>query len=152
MKRFALFAIAILLAAPAALQAQSQYMELLRSDVRAQKVGILTDAMAMTDDQATKFWPLYREYEVKLAELTDARLANIKAYAEVYGSVTDEQATKLIHAALKNRAARLELQGTYFEKVSEALGATMAARFIQADMFLNTLIDIQIQAALPIVE
>jgi len=152
MKRFVLLAVAILLAAPGALNAQSQYMELLRSDVRAQKVAIITDAMEMTEEQATKFWPLHREYELKLAELTDARLANIKAYAEVYGSVTDELANELIHGALKNRAARLELQGTYFTKVAEAIGAKMAARFIQADMFLNTLIDAQIQSQLPIIE
>ena len=152
MKRFLLLAAAILLAAPAAANAQSQYMELLRSDVRAQKVAILTDVMAMTDEQATDFWKIYRQYEVKLADLTDARLANIKAYAEVYGSVTDEQADELIMKAIEIRTGKLELQKEYYEMVKEALGATLAARFIQADMFLNTLIDVQIQAALPIIE
>ena len=37
------------------------YVELLRSDVRAQKVAILTELMELNEAQDTGFWPIYRE-------------------------------------------------------------------------------------------
>ena len=38
------------------------YVELLRSDVRGQKVAILTELMELTEAQDTVFWPIYRQY------------------------------------------------------------------------------------------
>lgn len=155
MKRLAWLALAILVAAPAAAQEgqdRERYLELLRSDIRADKVAIVTDVMALNDDQSSKFWPIYREYQAELAELTDARIANIKAYAEAYGSVTDEQADRLITKAMEIQGQRLDLTKHYYDKVKEALGPTVAARFVQAETFLNTLIDAKIQSELPIIE
>ncbi len=56
------------------------YSELLRSDVRFQKVAIITEIMQFTEDEDAKFWPIYREYEAALAKINDDRLALIKEY------------------------------------------------------------------------
>ena len=60
------------------------YIELLRSDLRSQKIAIITEVMQFTEDEDTKFWPVYREYETELAKLNDERLALIKDYAANY--------------------------------------------------------------------
>ena len=54
------------------------YAELLRSDLRAQKVAIITEVMEFTEAEDAKFWPVYREYETALAKINDDRLALIK--------------------------------------------------------------------------
>ena len=43
----------------------SAYAELLRSDVRAQKVAIITEVMGFTEAEDTAFWPIYREYDLR---------------------------------------------------------------------------------------
>lgn len=65
------------------------YVELLRSDVRARKVGIITEVMQFTDAEDAKFWPVYRENETELAKVNDDRLALIKEYAVSYDKMTD---------------------------------------------------------------
>lgn len=40
------------------------YVELLRADVNAKKTAIYTDIMQFNDEQAAKFWPIYREYDL----------------------------------------------------------------------------------------
>src|SRR5215472_18569082 len=42
----------------------AEYAELLRSDVRAQKVAILTEVMDFTDEESAAFWPIYRDYDL----------------------------------------------------------------------------------------
>ena len=37
------------------------YAELLRSDVRTQKVAIITEVMGFTEAEDAAFWPVYRE-------------------------------------------------------------------------------------------
>ncbi len=40
------------------------YAELLRSDVRTQKVAILTEVLGLTEAEDKAFWPIYREYQI----------------------------------------------------------------------------------------
>ena len=51
------------------------YVELLRSDLRTQKVAVITEMMQFTEAEDAAFWPVYREYELELSRLNDERLA-----------------------------------------------------------------------------
>ena len=41
------------------------YAELLRSDVGAQKVAIITEVMQFTEAEDAVFWPIYREFDAR---------------------------------------------------------------------------------------
>src|SRR5688572_33012158 len=82
------------------------YAELLRSDVRAQKVAILVEVMGFSDADDKAFWPLYREYDAELTRLGDERVALIADYAAQYDALTDAGADKLAARALDLEARR----------------------------------------------
>ena len=128
------------------------YLELLRSDVRTAKVEILTEALALSGPQGEAFWPVYREYDTELAKLGDRRIAMIKAFAETYGSITDEQATQFAKDWFALHSDRLKLRKSYFNKVSKAVSPLIAAQFIQVENVIGMLIDIQVAAELPLME
>jgi len=128
------------------------YAELLRSDVRSQKVAILTELMNFTETEDAAFWPIYREYDVELSALNDQRIRLIVDYAKNYDTMTDEAADRIVHGALDFEAKRAALKAKYYEKVKAALSAKQAARFLQIENQLLQIIDLQISASLPIVE
>jgi len=127
------------------------YVELLRSDVRTIKTAVMGQMMDLNDDQAAKFWPIYREYDLKLQELNDKKLAGIKEYAKTADSITNQKADTLAKLALDLENQRTELKRVYFEKVNVQLGGILAARFLQVENQLLMLIDLQIASSLPIV-
>jgi hypothetical protein len=127
------------------------YIELLRANVRAEKTAIVGQIMDLNDDQAAKFWPIYREYDAALQQLNDKKLAGIKQYAQNYDSMTDEKADELAKLALDLENERNDLKRTYYEKVSKQLGGILAARFLQIENQLLMVIDLQIASSLPIV-
>ena len=57
----------------------SAYAELLRSDVQAQKVAILTEVMGFTEAEDKAFWPIYRDYNTEMAKLGDDRWQSSKS-------------------------------------------------------------------------
>jgi hypothetical protein len=128
----------------------SAYAELLRSDVRAQKVAIITEVMGFSDEEDKAFWPIYREYDAEMSKLGDERVALIEEYAKAYDAMTDEAAEKLAARALDLEARRQAAKGQVFEKVKKALGPRQALRFLQVEHQLQLLIDLQIAAALPV--
>jgi hypothetical protein len=128
------------------------YVELLRSDVKTKKTAILVELMQLTDEQAEKFWPIYREYDFELQALNDQKLAGIQEYAKNFQNMTDEKADELAKLALELENKRNELKRKYYEKVREQLGGIIAARFLQVENQMLMVIDLQIASSLPIVE
>jgi len=128
------------------------YVELLRSDVRSKKTAILTQIMQLDDDQATKFWPIYREYYFELQKLNDQKLAGIEDYAKNYDNMTDEKADQLAMLALELESKRNDLKKAYYEKVRDQLGGVLAARFLQVENQMLMVIDLQIASQLPVVQ
>jgi hypothetical protein len=128
------------------------YIELLRADVKAQKTGILTQIMQLNDEQAEKFWPIYREYDFELQTLNDRKLAGIQEYAKNYQNMTDDKADELAKLALELENQRNDLKKKYYEKFREQLGGIIAARFLQVENQMLMVIDLQIASSLPIVE
>ena len=154
MKKVILLALVacVILPATAAMAQVDSYIEMLRTDVRAEKVSVITEVMEFTDEESAAFWPIYREFELELAKIFDMRLANIKKYAENYESIDDALADELIKTSFKNSDKRQKLLTSYYKKFSKALGAKRAAKFMQLEHQIDLLIDLQIAANLPLVE
>ena len=126
------------------------YVELLRADVRAQKVAFFTELMEFTTEEDKAFWPIYRAYDTELSAINDERVTGIEEYARNYGKVTDALADKLATKALELEGRRTALKQKYYERFKTALSPTIAARFLQIENQLLSIIDLQIAASLPI--
>ena len=142
-------ALAVLMTVPAAAFAQEALLEVLRSDVRAEKVALITEMMMFTDEEAAVFWPVYRDMENEANKLTDQRIALIKEYAENYDEMTDKAAKDIINKTFTLRKKRIALERKYYKKFSKALDPITAAKFVQLNREINLMIDIQISAGLP---
>ena len=127
-----------------------KYLELLRADLRTQKVALVTKALDLTPGEGEKFWPIYREYEQKLARINDARIANIKAYAASYDSMTNDKAADLVKTAFRINRDRFDLQKKSFDKVARAVSTVIAARFFQVESLMNSIVDLQLGLQLPL--
>ena len=128
------------------------YVELLRSDVRTQKVAIITEMMQFSEAEDAKFWPIYREYEVELAAINDDRIALVVDYAAAYGKMSDAEADRIAASALDLEARRHALKVKYYTRLKAVLPVVTAVRFLQVENQLLLLLDLQIAASLPVVK
>ena len=133
-------------------QNMERYLELLRMDIKTEKVRIITEAMKLNDEESQKFWPLYREYDLKMTELNDEVLRIIKYYADNYQVMVDQRARELMNMSFDVNEKKSKLRRDYFKKFDKMLGATKAARFIQVERQLDQLITLQISVRLPLIK
>jgi hypothetical protein len=129
----------------------SAYVELLRSDLRSQKIAIITEMMQFTEAEDAKFWPVYREYETELAKINDDRIALIKEYADGYETLTDDAIDRLATRVLELDGRRNALATKNYERLKSVLPPKTAARFLQVERQILLILDLQIAASLPIV-
>ena len=129
-----------------------QQVDLLRKDVRSEKKQIIAANLKLTDKEAEKFWPIYDRYTADLVKINDTKYALIKQYAEQYGSMTDENLDKSAKQWLGLDESVAQLRVKYLPTVRSVLSAKNTALFFQLDRRLVSIIDLQIAAALPLVE
>jgi uncharacterized membrane protein len=154
-----LFVVAMLVASAALTQDTSTssdrelnlraYIELLRADVKAKRVAIITEIMQFSDADAATFWPLFRDYDHELSKLGDTRFQLISDYIKNYDDITEEKADGLMSSAFSLEEQRAELKKKHFDIIKKALSARTAARFFQVENQMQQVVDLQISANLP---
>ena len=141
-----------MLVAPSFAAAQEPFIELMRADLRADKVAILTESMVFSEAEADVFWPVYREYELELSKLGDRRLKLLKQYASTYESLSNEDAKRLANAWFQLQEDHLKLKKKYFGRVEKALSTTIAARFLQVEHQIQLLAELGLASETPLVK
>ncbi|SPE43260.1 conserved exported hypothetical protein [Candidatus Sulfopaludibacter sp. SbA3] len=127
------------------------YIELLRTDVKTSKSRIMGEVMRLDTGQATKFWPIYKEFETEYATLGDRIVAVVRDYTDHYGSMTDAVADQLGNQVLNIEQQRNVLKKKYYDRVKNELGAITATRFLQVENQLERIVDLQIASQLPVI-
>ena len=128
------------------------YVELLRSDLRAQKVAVITELMQLTETEDKAFWPIYREYDFELSKVNDERIAGIETYAKSYLHLSPALANELAMKALDVEARRTALKKTYYTKLAAAVSPLTAAKALQMENQIQLIVDLQIAASLPVLK
>ncbi len=132
--------------------AQQELIELARADIRTGKMGMIASSMNLTQEQQEKFWPLYREYADEQEKLLDQRIAMLQEFASSYDQMTEEAANSIAEQSFAIQRTRTDRRERYFHKMSEILGPVLAARFIQVDSQISTLMDFELMRNTPLIQ
>jgi hypothetical protein len=123
---------------------------LLRQDLRAKKMQVIGENMSLSDVEAQKFWPVYNHYVRDLREVNDQKYALLKQYAEMWSTMTDDQALIYVRHWLEADGEAQALRLKYVPLVSQVLPGRKAATFFQLDRRLNMIIDLQLFSQIPL--
>lgn len=151
--QIALFALAALIALPAAAQTASD-MQILADKVRADKKVVVAANMQLTDAEAKNFWPVYDAYQLDLQKVNQRLGALIKDYANEYnkGAVSDETAKKLISEMLAVEDAELKLKRSYVPRLQKVIPGVKVARYMQVENKIRAVIRYELAANIPLVQ
>src|SRR5271169_4901556 len=125
------------------------YVLLLNSDVDSDREAIVKVILQLSEADAAKFWPIYKEYDAERAKLDSAEAALIQEYASAYQTISNDKAEELLTKSFKIDAQRVELKKKYFNKVKSATSAATAAKFIEVENQLEDVAGLQAASVLP---
>jgi hypothetical protein len=123
---------------------------LLRQDLRAKKMQVIGQNMPLTPAEAEKFWPIYNHYVKDLREVNDQKYALLKQYAEMWATMSDEDAMVYVRHWLEADGQAQALRLRYVPVISQVLPGRKAATFFQLDRRLNMIVDLQLFSQIPL--
>ena len=95
--------------------------------------SILAANVVFGKDEATGFWPLYRDYRRDLDGLHDKRARAITAYAEIFRTMTADQAKAMLEDLLQADEAEVKVKRDYLKKFRKVLPETKVTRVLIID-------------------
>lgn len=134
--------------------AQSSYkedLEVVQSIYGKSKSDLVKQYMNLSDAQSAAFTKVYDNYETARKALGQAKFQLVNDYAANYATLTDEKADELAKGTLKNHLDYEKLYSKTYGQAKKAIGAINAAKFIQLEVYLQTIIRAEIQEAIPFI-
>ena len=122
-----------------------------RKDLEAKSADIQAKTLNLTTDQATKFWPLYKEYQKELGAVVEGQIQATQKYAKSYGHLTDAEALAYVTALLERDQKVHDLRLKWLTKFQSAVPGTTAARAIQVERRLGLVHQVGVSSQVPLV-
>jgi hypothetical protein len=129
-------------------------MEIIHEKLKADKKFIVSNYMELTESEAKRFWPVYDDYQKDLQKLNERLQSMLQSYAADYRnkSLTDEKAKKLLDEWIAIEQDEVKQRKAFVPRVTKALPAKKAARYLQIENEYRTLIRYDLAGTVPLVQ
>ena len=101
-----------------------------RDDLQAAETEIVSKAVAMTTDEATQFWPVFKRFQSEQKMIIDGQIEALRRYATDFADLSDEDATAYVSALLERDQRIHDLRVKYLAEYAKVLPKGKAARVI----------------------
>lgn len=132
--------------------ASEQDIQMLRENIRADRKKIVAANMNLTADEATKFWPVYDQYQADLNKIGDARWQLMKDYAASYPNVSASQAQAFMARSTQVDQQMIALREKYVPIFEKVISPKQAALWYQIDRQIDLVVNMQLASMLPLVD
>jgi Spy/CpxP family protein refolding chaperone len=102
-----------------------------RERISAAKIGLITDRLNLTTDQAPQFWATYNEYSDKKREIKK-QLRGLKNHNS-HLTATDEQVQKSLQEMIALRQKEVDLEKDYMNKFLKTISPRQLAELYKTE-------------------
>lgn len=103
-----------------------------REKIEAMKVEYITTQLALTPEEAQKFWPVYNEFSTKLRELEQGRRKAMKAGRD-QEELSDSQVNEIIQQMFDSEQQILDLRREYDQRFKKVLSVQKVGKLYKAE-------------------
>jgi len=123
-----------------------------RDDMQATRADIMAKGLTLSADEASKFWPMFKEYQKEQNVIIDAQISAVKKYSEHYDTLNPTDAVEYVKSLLERDQKMDALRVKWLSKFqSGGISAGTSARAIQLDRRLSQLAQAQLSSEIPLV-
>jgi hypothetical protein len=124
----------------------------LRAAVRADKKAYVGSMLALTNDEAKTFWPLYDTYQRALDVANRRRTLAVEALVTLDRPPSDLYARNLANELIAADELELKARRTLHNRVMRALPPRKAARYLQLESKIRAVQAYDIAMTIPLIK
>ena len=95
------------------------------------RIAYITDKIALTPEQAQRFWPLFNEFTAKRKELRQQTRAGLRH--QDFSDMSDKDIRAALDEQFKLRQGEINLEKDYVDKFAKVITLRQVAQLMQAE-------------------
>lgn len=99
--------------------------------IESARIALITERLGLSPEQAEKFWPVYREYNMQRSQLRQ-ELRKTRQEADVQ-NLTEEQSKALMQKAMDVKQRELNLENKYAERMLAVISSQQILQLRNAE-------------------
>ena len=113
-------------------------MEYKKEQIRALKVGFITNELALTSEEASKFWPIYNAYDDKQFEIRHQKMKAYKGRMDAdLEKMSEKEACTLLAQMESNEDELYQLRKKFIANLKGVLPAVKIIKLKKAEDDFN---------------
>jgi hypothetical protein len=116
------------------------------------KKAIITQHMAITEQESRAFWPLYDDFQGELNAHHDRTASLMMRYTREYESLSDEKIKAIMDDFLRLEEEKVRIKRTYLEKFRRVLPEKKVMRYFQLENRLEAILNAELANSLPLMK
>lgn len=110
-----------------------------KEQIRALKVGFITNELSLTTDEAAKFWPMYNSFDDKQFELRHQKMKAFKARMndEALDKMSEKEASALLAQMENNEDELYQLRKKFIDNLQGVLSPIKIIKLKKAEDDFN---------------
>ena len=127
-------------------------IEVTRAMIKAERRAIVSLNLELTDAESRDFWPVYDEYWVQMKKIGDREVVLIEDFAKnyKYETLTNEKAEEMLKEFLSILQQENKLKKKYVKRFMKVLPPKKVFRYYQIENKLDTIINMELAASIPL--
>jgi hypothetical protein len=126
-------------------------LEQFRDELQALETEMVSKNVSLTTEEATAFWPLFKQFQAEQKAVINGQIAAVRRYADHYADLSDQEATAYVNALLQRDEQIHDLRVKYLARYSKVLPARKAARVIHISRRLGIASQAKLSTVIPVV-
>ena len=126
-------------------------LDILRDTIAANKKALVAANLTLSDEEASRFWPLYDRYQTELNGVQDRAVKVIEDYTASYRDLSNEKAMKLADDWLSAEGDRVKVRRTYLDEFAKVLPGRKVVRFYQIENKMDAVLRYDLASQIPVV-
>jgi hypothetical protein len=152
MKKLALLLSALFIVALASAQVTKDEVSLMQASFGKDKKAMMAEFVQVDSAQKDAFWQLYDTYEAKRQDLGKRRIDLLEEYVNNFSKMTNDEADLWTKKSLSLGLETDDLLFSYYNRIKDVTNPVVALQFYQMEMYILTVIRLNILEALPFPE
>jgi hypothetical protein len=132
--------------------AEMATLDSLLDAIQSNRKALVAANLQLTDDEATKFWPVYDRYQKEIGGVGERLAGLVKDYAAGFPDFSDEKAMKIVNDYLAIESDRVAVRRTYVPEFAKTLPGRKLARLYQIENKMDAVIRYDLASTIPVME
>ena len=109
-----------------------------RQKIESAKIGMITNRLNLTPDQAAQFWPVYKEYDDKKQEL-NRRIRQLRN-EPTRSSLNDDQVKNGLREANATKQKLADLDNEYMDRFLKVITPVQLSELYKSEQAFNNML------------